>query len=81
MTTRKPITTTRKVADAPTARVPADTVFRLHATTALSRILHGKAEEVPDLLAALDPADRAVLAWAADLLSVLARDAAAEGAA
>jgi hypothetical protein len=62
----------------PRPRLAEGHTFRLHATTALSRILRGQAEDVPELLAILDPADLATLRSAARLLATLA-DSAAQG--
>jgi hypothetical protein len=67
-TTRK---STRKAT--PPRALPPGYVARLHATTALSRILRGEAENAPEALAHLDEAELATLAGAGALLAALAR--------
>lgn len=76
---REPAVVTRKVTQAAAPpRVERPTIVRLHATTALSRIMSGRSEDAPDALAVLDFVELATLASAARLLATLAGSLAGE---
>lgn len=78
-TTRRPTTAPRKAA-APRP-LPEGFVARLHATTALSRMMRGDHAGAAEALGVLSAADRADIARAAADLSEVARGAQDEGAA